>query len=116
MDERLKDSKQLLLIVTENTKNGSNIVKHEIIQAIDKKEIPVILVYVGKETVKKVTPNMIEQLPPVLKTRINNKQGKFLFIPFKLKAIKTAVDNFGVNDLTDKGNDVYRYSNVDSWD
>ncbi|MDR1218692.1 MAG: hypothetical protein LBK73_03670 [Treponema sp.] len=50
---------------------------------------------------------MKAKLSRVLRTKIDNGEVKILFIPFKLKAIETAFDNFGVNDAHDKSNGVY---------
>ncbi|MFR2886635.1 MAG: TIR domain-containing protein [Clostridium butyricum] len=116
LNERLRNSKLLFLIVTENTKYGSKIVRHEITKSIDDLNLPIVVAYTNKEIVKHVTDNMKEQLPYVLKTRINSNSTKILFIPFKLNAIKNAFNCFGINDIKDKPNDIYVYSDVDSWD
>jgi hypothetical protein len=115
LSERLKDSKLLFLIVTDRTKNGSATLDYEITSAIDTRKIPVVVAYVDKDAIKSVTSALKDKLPKVLQSRIAANQAKVLFIPFKLKAIKRAFDGFGVNDTTDKSNDVYYY-NVDSWD
>jgi hypothetical protein len=116
LSERLANSKLLCLIVTDRTKNSSTILDYEIISAIDTREIPVVVAYVDKEVIKSVTSDLKDKLPKVLKTRIDRNQAKVLFIPFKLKAVKKAFANFGVNDTTDKTNGVYYYSTVNSWE
>jgi hypothetical protein len=116
LSERLKNSKLLFLIVTENTKNSSKILDYEIVSAIDTRKIPVVVAYTDKSLIKSVTTDLIKLLPTVLKERINNKTAKVIFIPFKLKAIKAAFENFGVNEIDGKDNDVYCYQKIDSWE
>jgi hypothetical protein len=114
--ERLTDSKLLFLIVTENTKNSSTTLDYELVLSIDTMEIPIVIAYTGMETVKQVTPALMNKLPKILQTRINEKKIKVLAIPFKLKAIKRAFESFGVNDTTDKSNEIYCFSSIESWD
>ncbi|WNY24904.1 TIR domain-containing protein [Methanolapillus millepedarum] len=104
LSERLKDSKSLLLIVTENTKNCSEILEHEIVEAVDKRQIPIIVAYTDS-----VTYGDQNQLPEVLKERIKNKTAKIIYVKFEKDEIKWAIDNFGVNDVLGKKNAIYRY-------
>jgi hypothetical protein len=115
LSERLKDSKLLFLIVTENTKNSSKILDYEITSAIGR-GLPIVAAYTDRSLVKSVTNDMLGLLPTVLKSAIQNRTAKVLFIPFKMKAIKRAFAEFGVNDTTGKDNDIYLYKTTDSWD
>ncbi|ASW42850.1 TIR domain-containing protein [Clostridium isatidis] len=116
LNERMATSKLLLLIVTENTINSSDIVDHEIKRAILHDELPVIVAYTDKSIVKNVTSEMKNKLPKILQNIVNDKECKILFIPFKMNAIAKAIKDFGVNQVKDKDNGIYTYKDKDSWD
>lgn len=116
LNERMSNSKLMFLIVTDRTKNSSDIVDHEIIRAIDNDEIPIVVAYTDKDIIKKVSSDMKNKLPKSLKDRVEKNGCKILFIPYKVKAVKKAFEDFGVNVVKEKNNDVYTYTTVDSWD
>lgn len=115
LNERLANSKILLLIVTPNTKRCSRIVEHEIIRAVDINKIPIIVVYPEYEVIKSVTWELKDKLPLVLQSRIKDCSTKVLFIPFKQKAIKHAISQFGIREVAGYTNDVYCYTDTDNW-
>lgn len=116
LDERMSNSKLMFLIVTDRTKDSSDVVDHEIIRAIDHDEIPIVVAYTDKDAIKKVSSDMKNKLPKSLKDRVENKECKILFIPYKVKAVKRAFEDFGVNEMKDKNNGIYTYTKVDSWE
>lgn len=116
LNERMASSKSLLLIVTNNTVNSSDIVEHEIERAVFYDKLPVIVAYTDKSIIKNVTSDMKKKLPKKLQDIVNDKDCKILFVPFKMKAIAEAIKDFGVNQVKDKENDIYVYRDVDSWD
>jgi MTH538 TIR-like domain (DUF1863). len=103
LSERLAASKALLLIVTENTKNCSEILEYEIIEAIDKRKIPIIIAYTNS-----VRYGDKNQLPEVLRERIKNKTAKVILVHFEKDEIKWAIDN-GIDYISSRKNAVYRY-------
>lgn len=116
LNERMASSKLMFLIVTDRTKHSSDVVDHEIIRAIDCDKIPIVVAYTDKDIIKKVSPEMKDKLPKSLKDRIKKNECKILFIPYKLKAVKKAFEDFGVNTVKGKTNGIYTYSSIDSWD
>ncbi|EFF62518.1 conserved hypothetical protein [Turicibacter sanguinis PC909] len=116
LNERMANSKLMFLIVTDNTKNSSHIVDHEIIRAIEHDNIPIVVAYTDKEIIKSVSPEIKSKLPKSLQKHIKNNECKILFIPFKMKAIKKAFQDFGVNQVKEMYNNTYVYPNVDSWE
>ncbi len=112
--QRLSNSKCLILIITHNTKNSSNIVKFEIEQAINTYNLPIILAFVDENLIKEKTSYHDNLLPDYLKEKIQNDEVKCLYIPFKLKAIKNAIENFNVHKNYE--NNSYTYRNHNSWD
>lgn len=116
LNERMASSKLLLLIVTENTINSSDIVDHEIQRAIFHDELPVIVAYTDKSIIKNVTSEMKNKLPKTLQDIVNNNECKILFIPFKMNAVAKSIKDFGVNQVKDEENGIYSYRDIDSWD
>lgn len=104
------------MIVTDRTKNSSDVVDYEIIRAIDHYKIPIVVAYVGKDIIRKVSSDMKSKLPEVLKERVENNKCKILFIPYKFEAVKKAFEDFGVNQIKEKYNGIYAYENIYSWD
>ena len=79
--ERLRNSKHLLLIVGETTKNDKDWVPHEIEYAVDICDIPIIVAYTGVEYL--VDPKKYSNLWPIaLKERIENGKASCIHIPF----------------------------------
>lgn len=115
LQERLKLSKVFFLIVTNETKNGSDVVEFEIEKAVETYDVPIILAYAGEEILKEVTTNHKNKLPKVLLDKMKEGKVKALFIPFKMKAIKAAINFFNVQN-TNLNNSNYRYDKTDSWD
>lgn len=116
LDERLRNSKLLLLIVTQNTINSSEIVDHEINRAVDLYKIPIVVAYTDQVLIQSVNSHLKSKLPYSLQRHIKDNKTKILFIPFKLNAIDKAIKQFGVNQLTSYSNGVYCYPDITSWD
>ena len=91
--ERLRNSKHLLLIVGETTKNDKDWVPHEIEYAVDICDIPIIVAYTGVEYL--VDPKKYSNLWPIaLKERIENGKASCIHIPFKKEPLKDAISQF----------------------
>lgn len=88
--ERLADTKQAIVLIGENTKNLYKYVRWEIECCIEK-GIPIIAVNLNGS--KKVDDNLC---PPIL------KDVCALHVPFKMKIIQHALDNFCPNYATEK--------------
>jgi len=95
---RLNNSKHLLLIIGKTTKLDKDWVPFEIVHAIDKCKIPLIIAYTG--SVINIdnaisNPKALSNLWPLdLKTRIVNGTVNAIHIPFKKEAIKDAIGQF----------------------
>lgn len=116
LDARLRNSKLLLLIVTQNTINSSEIVDYEITKAVNFYEIPIVVVFTDQVLIQSVSSHLKSKLPYSLQSYITDNKTKILFIPFKLNAISKGIKDFGVNELTNYSNGVYCYSDITSWD
>jgi hypothetical protein len=115
LQERLKLSKCLLLIVTDRTKNSSEVVDFEIEKAIETYDLPIILAYTDLEILKTITDSHKAKLPKLLLTKMKAGKVKALFIPFKKNAIIAAINYFTVHKA-DLNFSNYCYDTKDSWD
>lgn len=88
--ERLNNTKQAILIVGENTKNLYKFVRWEIEVALEL-DLPIIAVNLC------MTNRETDRTPPILKNR-----AYFVSVPFEMKKIKYALDNFPSEHATQK--------------
>ena len=96
---RLNNSKHMLLILTETTKNDTDWVPFEISHAIDNCKIPIITVYPNFDNITQ--PNLLaDYWPKSLATRINDGSARVIHIPFKKEPIVDALDQFSINNNT----------------
>lgn len=94
--ERLKNSRNFLLIVTANTRKDTDWIPFEIAEAVDRFRLPIIAAYPGYTRIMK--PAELRPLwPPVLAARIDNGSAKVIHVPFARKFVDDAISQFGVN-------------------
>jgi len=93
LQERLRNSKNMILIIGETTRYDTDWVPFEIEQAIDNYEIPIIAAYTGYDSI--LAPNQLSALwPAALRTRINNSTARVIHVPFKKEPVKAAIGQF----------------------
>ncbi len=94
--QRLARSKNMLVIISENTRKSGSMLSYEIEKAVDTYEIPLIVAYVDYKSI--LYPNAhSDEWPNALATRINNSTASAIHVPFKKEAILDAIDRFHVN-------------------
>jgi hypothetical protein len=92
--ERLNNSRNVLLILTMETKNDIDWVPFEIAYAVDTCEIPIIAAYPDEGPI--FQPRQMEPYwPAALKNRINSGSAKVMHIPFAKEPIKNSLSTFG---------------------
>jgi len=97
LKERLRNSKNMVLIIGPTTRNDTDWVPFEIEFAIDGCDIPIILAYTDYESI--LAPNLLSELwPDALKKRINNGTASCIHIPFKKNPLKDAISQFDHNN------------------
>lgn len=100
LQARLRNSKNMVLIIGETTRFDTDWVPFEIEQAVDQYQIPVIAVYTGYESI--LAPNQLSGLwPSALANRITGKVARVIHIPFKKEPIKVAISQFTHNNPPD---------------
>ena len=106
LKERLRNSKNMVLIIGETTKDDIDWVPMEITYAIDNCDIPIIAAYTGYKYI--LQPASHSNLwPAVLKTRIDNSTASVIHIPFKKEPLKDAISQFSHDNKPTSGLSYY---------
>ncbi len=118
--ERVRNSKNMLLILSENTSWNRGLLNYEIEKAVDEYDIPIIVVYPGRNNILRDvkgwyelfygsdyklyrrTINLSSFWPKALSVRIRNGSARCIHIPFKKEPILKAIGQFpsSTNELT----------------
>lgn len=94
--QRLSNSKNMVLIIGDTTKNDTDWVPFEIEHAIDKYQLPIIAAYTGYKYI--LNPGSHSDLwPKALASRIRSKTAKIIHIPFKKEAVAAAISQYSVH-------------------
>jgi hypothetical protein len=111
---RLRNSKNLLLIIGNTTKYDTDWVPFEIRYAIDDCCLPIIASYIDFESI--LNPLGLSYLwPSALMTRINNGAAHVIHIPFKKEPIKAAINQFNHTHLPKSGLSYYSRETYTNW-
>ncbi|MBI4067715.1 TIR domain-containing protein [Candidatus Gottesmanbacteria bacterium] len=98
--ERLRNSKNLLLIIGETTKNDQDWIPFEISRAVDDYKLPLIVAYTGYRYLfpQHYHPVNFRSLwPSSLARRIDDNSARVIHIPFRKEPVAAAINQFGVN-------------------
>lgn len=95
---RLRQSKNMILIIGETTKEDTDWIPFEIIYAVDKCEIPIIAAYPGMAPI--LSPGYLSYLwPSALAKRINDGSARVIHVPFREEPLRAAVSKFDHTNL-----------------
>jgi hypothetical protein len=101
LQERLRNSKNMVLIIGETTRFDTDWVPFEIEQAIDVYKLPILASYPGLDWI--TAPAHLSGLWPVaLAQRIQANTARVLHIPFKKEPMKAAIETY-THDKLPKG-------------
>jgi len=103
--ERLRNSKNMILILGETTRFDTDWVPFEIAYAIDTCEIPIIAPYPAYAYIQTPQSHRAEW-PQALAARIDNGSARVIHIPFKQAPLTAAVEQF-THDALPSGGLVY---------
>jgi hypothetical protein len=101
--ERLRNSRNMVLIIGETTKNDTDWVPFEIQQAVDTYRIPIIVAYTTCEGPIRDPSALSRYWPTALSARINGGSINAIHIPFKKAPLNAAIDQFSHNQLPNGG-------------
>lgn len=107
LQERLRNSKNMLLIITEHSAINRGLLNWEIEQAITVYNLPIIVAYTGHNIMQ--TPTYFSSLwPKKLKEYIDKKVARTIHIGFTKESIKKAINDFSFNALPQWGITIYK--------
>jgi hypothetical protein len=97
--ERLRNSKNMVLIVGETTSHDTDWVPFEIEKAVDSYKIPIIAAYtvLGSPIMKPLIGS--GYWPDALRLRINSGMANVIHIPFKKAPLIAAISQFSHNNV-----------------
>jgi len=101
--ERLRNSRNMVLIVGETTRLDTDWVPFEIEKAVDVYEIPIIVAYTVFSNAIRNPVALSGYWPAALKTRIDNGTAKAIHIPFKQAPLYDAIGQFSHDNLPNGG-------------
>ncbi len=103
LTERLKNSRNMLLIIGDTTLLDDDWVPFEIGKAVDTFGIPIIAAYTGQSTPIRKPSALKSKWPNALATRIASGAAGVIHIPFKKAAIFDAISQFSHNKMPPGG-------------
>ena len=94
--QRLAVSKNMVVIISSDTRKTGSLLSWEIKMAVDHYSLPLVVAYTGSDSI--LNPSASSHLwPTSLQTRINNQSAQAIHIPFKKDAMLDAISRFTVN-------------------
>lgn len=113
--ERLSQSKNMIVILSEDTRKSGSMLSFEIVKAIDVYKIPLIIAYPGFQSIFHVDSHS-SVWPTALSTRIENNTARAIHVPFKKKPILVAIEQFTVqNSSLTSGKNYYNLDTYRKW-
>jgi hypothetical protein len=95
--ERLSNSKNVVVILSGDTRKSGSMLTYEVEQAVDRYDLPLIITYVDYRVV--ANPSSLSTYwPNALNTRITNNSARAIHIPFIKSALLDAISQFSVNE------------------
>lgn len=110
IQQRLRNSKNIVIILSNQTRKSGSLLSYEIEQAVDNYNLPLIIAYTDCEYIN--DPNALSSRWPLsLSKRIKNKEAKAIHISFKKDPILDAIGQFVVEQKYPNGGALGYYSN-----
>lgn len=98
--ERLRNSKNMILIIGDTTRFDNDWVPFEIASAIDSYGLPIIAAYPKYMNITAPNhPDLRALWPEALRTRIDNGTARVIHVPFRKEPIKDAASRFSHDAL-----------------
>lgn len=94
LQERLRNSKNMVLVIGETTRLDTDWVPFEIQQAVDQYQIPIIAAYTMCDKPMREPRALSQHWPQALASRIADGTAHVIHIPFKKAPLKDAIGQF----------------------
>ena len=112
--ERLRNSKNMVLIIGDTTRLDTDWVPFEIQQAVDSYGLPIIAVYPAFDYI--MAPAVLRPLwPKAFQERIDGKKVRAIHIPFKKTPIMDAIGRFDHNSPPATAQNYYNRDAYQQW-
>lgn len=112
IQERLRASRNVVVILSSDTRKSGSMLSFEIEQALDTYDLPLILAYVDLQVV--LQPRLLSNYwPNALSSRIGDGKGNMIHIPFARDPLMDAIPRFTVNGEKPNGG-VYGFYTADA--
>ena len=100
--ERLAVSKNVVVILSDETRESGSALSYEIEKAVDTYDLPLICAYTGYNSIFQPR-ELSNRWPNALTQRINDNSVTAIHIPFKKNPLLDAIDQFSVNSCSISG-------------
>lgn len=94
--QRLAASKNMVVILSDDTRKTGSLLSYEIEKAVDTYQMPLIVAYTGYNSITDPKGHH-GRWPSTLAARLGNKSANAIHIPFKKDALLDAIGQFSVN-------------------
>lgn len=101
--ERLRNSRNMVLIIGETTFLDDDWVPFEIDKAVTTYKIPIIAAYTGYKGAIRAPSKLRQKWPKILASHIDNGKASVIHIPFKKAPLLDAISQFSHNKLPHGG-------------
>ncbi len=95
--DRMKNSKNMLIIISDDTNWNRGMLNFEIEKAVDYYKLPLIIAYTKFNKIRDAKL-LSDKWPKALKERIDNESAKCIHVPFRKEPILDAISQFSVNN------------------
>lgn len=114
--QRLSASKNMIVVISKDTRKSGSVLSYEIEQAIDCYKIPLIIAYPNYSAIWGVGDELAAMWPASLVSRIDKEGTQAIHIAFQQKPIMNAIPRFTVNGehLSD-GRNCYSKEAYEEW-
>lgn len=114
--ERLSASKNMVVIISEDTRKSGSVLTYEIEQAIDNYHIPLIIAYPMYSAVCVVNEKISAMWPTALFKRIDLAGTEAIHVGFKKEPIMDAIPRFTINgEHLSNGRNTYSKAAYVTW-
>jgi hypothetical protein len=101
--ERLRNSKNMVLVIGDTTRHDDDWVPFEIAKAVDVYKIPIIAAYTKYSTPIRKPSDLRGLWPASLATRIDNGSASVIHVPFKKAVLQDAISQFSPSKFPNNG-------------
>lgn len=98
IQQRFRGSKNMLIVLSDDTRKSGSVLSDEIEMAVDTYKIPLIIAYVDYSVI--ASPHQLSKRWPIaLQKRINDKTAHAIHIPFNKELVLKAITKYSPTQL-----------------